>query len=389
MSPLLGAHMSIQGGLHRAIERGQAYRCTALQLFTANNLQWHGKPVTEEIAARFRAAWAASKIGPIVAHACYLIDLASVHERVRELSLLGLIGELCRAAAIGVPWVILHPGCHTGAGEEAGLRQIADLANRALDATSGIALAPMPARLGLSSSCSCSCSSSSPISPAPSDEESRTRTRTRTRTIGGLKRPAQASQAGILLETTAGQGTALGCRFEQLRWLLDAIQPPERVGVCVDTCHVFAAGYDLRTPDAYAATMAEFDRIVGLGRIHAFHVNDSKGDLGSHLDRHAHIGRGKLGLDAFRSLLRDPRFAAVPKLLETPKEDSKRKDWDRLNLATLRRLAKEEKAEEDRQNEEGQNSQGKPCRGDSRGEESLYAPYSPRSPRSGGRLPKL
>jgi len=280
---LLGAHMSIQGGLHRAIERGEGYRCTALQLFTANNLQWHGKPVTEEIAARFRAAWAASKIGPIVAHACYLIDLASADERVRERSLPVLIDELRRAAAIGVPWVVLHPGCHTGAGEEAGLRRIADLANRALDA------APL--------------------------------------------------RAGILLETTAGQGTALGCRFEQLRWLLDAIQPSGRVGVCLDTCHVFAAGYDLRTREAYDATMREFDRLVGLHRVHAVHVNDSKGDLGSRLDRHEHIGRGKLGLDAFRCLLRDPRFAAVPKLLETPKEDSKRKDWDRVNLVTLRRLA--------------------------------------------------
>lgn len=280
---LLGAHMSIQGGVYRAIERGAALRCTALQLFTRNNVQWRAKPLTTGDCERFAAAWAESGVGPVVAHANYLIDLASADERVVRLSLDGLVVELQRAAALGLRWVVLHPGCHQGAGEEKGLRQVAELARRALDATAGLA-------------------------------------------------------AGLLLETTAGQGTSLGYRFEHLSLLLDAIGVPERLGVCFDTCHVFAAGYDLRTPNAYGATMAEFDRVVGVERIRAVHVNDSKRELGSRVDRHEHVGRGRLGREAFRCLLRDPRFDAVPNLLETPKTDAAGKDWDRANLATLRRL---------------------------------------------------
>lgn len=283
---LLGAHLSIQGGLHRAIERGEALGCTAVQLFTRNNVQWKAKPLTADAVARFRAAWGASAIGPVVAHANYLIDLASTDRRVRRLSAAGLEVEFRRAAALGVPWVVLHPGHHLGAGEEAGLRQAAEMASRALDATSGLAV-------------------------------------------------------GLLLETTAGQGTCLGHRFEHLAWLLEAIEPAERLGVCFDTCHVFAAGYDLRTARGYRRVMREFDRVVGLGRIQAFHLNDAKGELGSRLDRHAHIGKGELGLTPFRCLLRDRRFAHVPKLLETPKEDARRKDWDKVNLATLRRLARD------------------------------------------------
>jgi len=286
---VLGAHMSIAGGLHRAIERGEKLRCTALQIFTRNNVQWKAKALTDEAVARFREAWEASGIGPIVAHASYLIGLASSNERVRRLSVDGLIVEFERAAALGVPWVVLHPGCHTGQGEEAGLRQVAQLATRALEATSEL-------------------------------------------------------DVGLLLETTAGQGTCVGYSFENLARLLDTIEPGERLGVCFDTCHVFAAGYDLRTASAYKATMAEFDRVVGLERIGAVHVNDAKLGLGSRRDRHAHIGKGELGREAFRLLMRDQRFAAVPKLLETPKEDATRKDWDRVNLGTLRRLAKRSRA---------------------------------------------
>jgi len=283
-SPLLGAHMSIQGGAHRAIERGQALGCTAIQMFTRNNIQWRAKPLTGDDVQRFRDAWAASAMGPLVAHANYLIDLASDDERVVRLSLDGLVVEFRRAAALGIPWVVLHPGCHKGAGEEAGLWQIAEMAARALDATSDL-----------------------PV--------------------------------GLLLETTAGQGTALGYRFEQLAWLLGAIEPRGRVGVCFDTCHVFTAGYDIRTARGYRAVMREFDRVVGIDQIHALHVNDSKAELGSRVDRHEHIGRGKLGFAPFRRLMRDRRLARVPKLLETPKADNRRKEWDAINLATLRRLA--------------------------------------------------
>ncbi|MFC1806199.1 deoxyribonuclease IV [Planctomycetota bacterium] len=281
---LLGAHMSIQGGLHRAIERGEKVGCTALQLFTRNNLQWVAPPLAADAIARFRDAWAASSIGPIVAHANYLINLASPDRTLRRRSLDGLLLDLRRAAAMGVPWLILHPGNHMGAGEEAGLRRVADLAARALDA-----IADLP--------------------------------------------------VGLLLENTAGQGTALGHRFEHLAWLLDAIDAPAaRLGICLDTCHLHAAGYDLRTPRAYRRTLRDFDRLIGLSRLHAIHVNDAKGPLGSRLDRHAHIGRGTLGLAAFRSLLRDRRLRCVPKVIETPKKDERRKDWDNVNLRRLRRL---------------------------------------------------
>ena len=281
---LLGAHMSILGGLHRAIARGEALGCTALQLFTRNNLQWRAKPLAPDAVARFRDAWDASSIGPIVAHANYLINLAATDPRIRRRSLDGLILDLRRAAAIAVPWLVLHPGHHQGAGDEAGLRRVADLARRALDAVAG-------------------------------------------------------QPVGLLLENTAGQGTALGHRFEHLAWLLHAIGlPADRLGICLDTCHLHAAGYDIRTPRAYRRTLRDLDRTIGLSRLHAIHLNDAKAPLGSRLDRHAHIGRGHIGLDAFRCLLRDPRLRAVPKLLETPKKDDGRDDWDAVNLAALRRL---------------------------------------------------
>ena len=275
--------MSVQDGAWRAIARGEKVGCTALQIFTRNNVQWHAKPLAEADAARFHEAWDASPIGPIVAHANYLIDLGSPDERIARLSLEGLIVDIRRSAALRLSWVVLHPGFHKGAGEEAGLRRIADLGRRALDATADL-----------------------PV--------------------------------GILLETTAGQGTCLGHRFEHLAELLAAIGQPDRTGVCFDTAHTFAAGYDLGTARGYRAVMREFDAVVGLDQIRAFHLNDSKRDLGSRVDRHAHIGRGHIGLDAFRCLLRDRRFAKIPKLLETPKEDDERKDWDSVNLATLRGL---------------------------------------------------
>jgi deoxyribonuclease-4 len=219
-----------------------------------------------------------------VAHANYLIDLGSGERRTARLSLEGLVLDLERAALLGVPWVVLHPGFHLGDGEEVGLRRIAAAAGRALDRTGRL-------------------------------------------------------MTGILLENTAGQGTCLGHRFEHLAWLLDAIDAPERLGVCFDTCHAFAAGYDLRTRRGYRTVLREFDRTVGLEQIRAFHVNDAKAELGSRLDRHEHLGRGQLGETPFHCLMRDRRFAQVPKLLETRKKDDERDDWDEVNLALLRRLA--------------------------------------------------
>jgi len=283
---LLGAHMSIQGGHHRAVARGDALGCTALQIFTRNSLQWAAPALTDDAIARFRDAWQSSSIGPVVAHASYLINLAATDRAIRRRSLDGLVLDFRRAAALGIPWVILHPGNHMGAGEAAGLRQVADLAARALDA-----VADLP--------------------------------------------------VGLLIENTAGQGTALGHRFEHLAALLDTIDAPAaRLGICIDTCHLHAAGHDLRTPRKYRSVMAELDAVVGLGRLGAIHLNDAKGGLGSRLDRHEHIGRGKLGKSAFRSILRDRRLRAVPKLIETPKEDEERDDWDALNLRRLRRLAR-------------------------------------------------
>ena len=281
---LLGAHMSIQGGPHRAIARGEAVGCTALQIFTRNNLQWKATALSEGDVTRFRDAWAASAVGPIVAHASYLINLAATDRAGRGRSLTGLKLDLRRSAQLGVPWLILHPGAHRGAGDEAGLRKVADHARRALDATADL-----------------------PV--------------------------------GILLETTAGQGTCLGHRLEHLAWLLDAVDCPARTGVCLDTCHLHAAGYDLRTPRAVRATLGALDETVGLGRVHAIHLNDAKGELGCRRDRHEHIGHGQLGLAAFRFVLRDRRLRLVPKLIETPKEDARRKDWDAMNLSTLRTLA--------------------------------------------------
>ena len=277
---LLGAHISIAGGVHKAIARGQALGCTAIQVFTRNNVRWTARPLAPEEVERFRAAWADSAIGPIIAHANYLIDLGNPdRERVRR-SRETLTDELRRAHALGIPWVVLHPGTHGGRGEAEGLERIARGLNAVLAETAGLA-------------------------------------------------------SGILLETSAGQGTALGHRFEHLAWLLERSQPRERLGVCLDTCHLFAAGYDIRTPAAWRRTMGEFDRVVGLDAVETIHLNDSKRHLGSRVDRHAHIGRGEIGLEAFRLFLREPRFASVPKFIETPKED----DWDRRNLATLRRLA--------------------------------------------------
>ena len=281
---LLGAHMSIQGGHHRAVARGDALGCTALQIFTRNNLQWAAPALTDDAIARFRDAWHSSPIGPVVAHASYLINLAATDRTTRRRSLDGLLLDLRRAAALGVPWVILHPGHHMGAGEAAGLRRVADLAARALDA-----VADLP--------------------------------------------------VGLLLENTAGQGTALGHRLDHLAALLDSIDASAaRLGICIDTCHLHAAGHDLRTPRAYRRTLRNLDRTIGLSRLHAIHLNDAKGGLGSRLDRHEHIGHGQLGKQPFRCLLRDRRLRHIPKLLETPKEDKRRKDWDKINLATLRSL---------------------------------------------------
>jgi deoxyribonuclease-4 len=277
----LGAHESIAGGLHKAFDRAQSVGCEAMQIFVKSNRSWAVKPLIEEDIARFKAKAEETGIQPVVGHTSYLLNLATPDEALWTKSRDTLIIELERCEALDVGWLVLHPGSHVGAGEEAGLARVAQALGEVHAATPGF-------------------------------------------------------RAQILLETTAGQGTNLGYRFEHLAWLIEHTPGGERLGVCLDTCHVFAAGYELRTPEGYGATMEAFDRVIGLERLHAIHLNDSKGDLGSHKDRHEHIGKGFIGLEGFRHLLNDPRLAGLPGLLETPKGDDLQED--RENLAVLRSL---------------------------------------------------
>jgi deoxyribonuclease IV len=275
---LLGAHMSVAGGHALAIERATAYSMTACQIFTKNANQWNAKPIAPDAAETFRAQVAASEIGFVVAHDSYLINLASPNDELRGRSIAAFGDELQRCAQLGVPWLVTHPGAHMGSGVDEGIGRIASALNRLFDELPEL-------------------------------------------------------DVTVLLETTAGQGTSLGRSFEELAMILALVEDQTRVGVCLDTCHVFAAGYDIREPGVYAATMQEFDDVIGLHRLRAFHLNDSKKGLGARVDRHAHIGDGELGTEAFRLLLNDERFAGHPGILETPKGDDG--EEDRRNLATL------------------------------------------------------
>lgn len=276
-----GAHMSTSGGLHKAFGHGERAGCDTIQIFSKNQQQWRGKPLLDEDVARFKAEQQRCGMAPLIVHDSYLINLASPKDELWEKSIAAFADELERCQALGIPYLVTHPGAHTGAGEAAGLEREAEALNRLLGAG-----------------------------------------------VGG--------DTIILLETTAGQGTCLGQRFEHLAYLIERASQPERIGICVDTCHMLAAGYDIRTPEACAATFAEFDRVIGVERIKAFHLNDSQKDLGSRVDRHAHIGKGCVGLEGFRAIVNDPRFAALPMILETPKGDDLAEDIE--NLAALRGL---------------------------------------------------
>lgn len=277
----LGAHESISGGLHKAFDRAQSVGCDAMQIFVKSNRTWAVKPLTDEDIALFKTKAEETSIHPVVAHTSYLLNLASPKDDLWQKSRDALIIELERCETLEIPYLVLHPGSHVGSGEEAGLARVAQALGEVHAATTGF-------------------------------------------------------RARILLENTAGQGTNLGYKFEHLAWLIEHAAEGERLGVCLDTCHVFAAGYDLRAAEEYKATMAEFDRTIGLTRLKALHLNDSKGDLGSRKDRHEHIGQGHIGLEGFRNLLNDPRLEGLPGLLETPKGDDLRED--RENLAVLREL---------------------------------------------------
>jgi deoxyribonuclease-4 len=281
--PPLGSHMSIAGGLHKAVERGIDVGCDCIQIFSKNNAQWKAGEIRDEEARQFRDAVVAKNIAHTLVHASYLINLATPDQELRGKSVDALVVELQRAAKLGIPHVVVHPGAFISGTEEAGLKRVV----RALDE---------------------------------------------------IARRTKGLSCNLLLETTAGQGTSLGCRFEHLARMLDGARHSERLGVCFDTCHVFAAGYDLRTRSTFRSTIDEFDEVVGLSRIKAFHVNDSRSAFGSRVDRHEHIGRGNLGTSAFRMLLNEPRFRHTPMYLETAKGECDGEDWDLVNLRTLRGL---------------------------------------------------
>ena len=281
----LGAHESIAGGLHRAFNRAQSVGCDTMQIFVKSNRSWAVKPLSEEDIARFKAQAEETNIQPVVGHTSYLLNLGTPDEALWTKSRDTLIIELERCEALGIPYLVLHPGSHVGTGEEAGLARVAQALGEVHAATPGF-------------------------------------------------------HAQILLETTAGQGTNLGYCFEHLAWLMEHTPERERLGICLDTCHVFAAGYELRTLEGYTATMETFDRIIGLGQLKALHLNDSKMELGSRKDRHEHIGQGHIGLEGFRHVLNDARLAGLPGLLETPKSADLHED--RENLAVLRSLVEAE-----------------------------------------------
>jgi deoxyribonuclease-4 len=305
--PLFGAHMSIAGGLHNALLAAQKYGCDTVQLFTASpqnwpvkpspartvsqsgkvltqsSQQWQAKELTEAEVSTFHDTLRQTRFHLLLAHDGYLINLASPEETLYRRSVEAFVVEVQRAEQLGLTYLVTHPGAHVGSGEEAGLQRVA----------------------------------------AALDE---------------VHRRCPNYRVQILLETTAGQGSCLGSRFEQLARILDLVVEPDRLGVCFDTCHVFAAGYALAPKAAYQATMREFDRVIGLNRLRAFHVNDSAKPQGSRVDRHAHIGRGCLGMEPFRLLIQDRRFRDRPMVLETPKENPDGEDMDAVNLEMLRSL---------------------------------------------------
>jgi deoxyribonuclease-4 len=278
---LLGAHMSVAGGVSQALDRAASVGSNAVQVFTKNNRQWKGPPINADDVARWNAEKPARHIEASVSHASYLINMASPKDDLWEKSLLAYQDELERAHAYGIPHVVVHPGAHTGSGPEAGIARIAAALNRVHEAT-------------------------------PDYTDTMT-----------------------LLELTAGQGTTLGRNFNELHQIIAQVEDPSRVGICVDTCHAFAAGYEFASPAGFERTMATFEAEVGCRHLVAMHINDSKGGLGSRVDRHQHLGRGEIGLRGFRNVVNDSRLVGLPMVIETPKPAA---HADAINLAILRAL---------------------------------------------------
>ena len=278
----LGAHMSIAGGIHKALERGQSFGCECIQVFTKNPRQWAARQLSDEDILLFKQGREETGIDPIVAHDSYPINLASPKEELWHKSLESFAGELDRCARLEIPYLIMHPGSYGIDGKELGLQRVAQAFNLLFERSSGGAVM-------------------------------------------------------VLLETTAGHKHSLGSSFEQLARIIEMVERKERLGICFDTCHAHAAGYDLSSEEGYAQTMAEFDRLVGLEQIKAFHLNDSLKPCASKVDRHAHIGQGTIGRTGFACLMQDQRFVNIPMVLETPKGDQN--EMDLINLELLRELA--------------------------------------------------
>jgi deoxyribonuclease-4 len=276
--------MSIAGAVAQALWRGRETGCDVIQIFTKNAMQWRAKPLTQDDREAFLKARQETGVSPVAAHGSYLINLASPDDSLYERSQEALWEEMQRAEALELPYLVMHPGFPRGSGEEEGINRIA-------------------------------------------------------RAINLIHHRGAEIKVMILMETTAGQGATLGNRFEHFARIIGRIEAAERVGVCIDTCHIFAAGYDISTLAGYEATLGEFDRVIGLARLKVMHLNDSKAAASTRVDRHEHIGKGSLGLDAFRRLLQDPRLAHLPFILETPKgKTPSGEDWDCVNLRVLREL---------------------------------------------------
>jgi deoxyribonuclease-4 len=280
---LLGAHMSIAGGVFNAFLHGKSVGCNTIQIFVKSNNQWRAKPLSDEEVEKYHHLQKETGINPVVAHDSYLINAASQDQALFAKSRDALKIELERCQALKIPYLVMHPGSHLGAGESVGLATIA-------------------------------------------------------RAINEIFEDLEDKGTKIALEATAGQGSNLGYRFEHLAEIIGQVKQQKRMAVCLDTCHVFAAGYDIRTAEGYKNVMAEFDRIIGLPRLAAIHFNDSKKGLGSRVDRHEHIGKGELGKEALGFFLNDARLARVPKILETPKGPDLAED--KMNLKVLRSLIK-------------------------------------------------
>jgi deoxyribonuclease-4 len=276
-----GSHVSASGGVDLAIPRAAALEMTACQIFTKNERQWNAKPLDPAVVERFKGNWQETGLRQVVAHDSYLINVASPDEALWARSKAALLHELERCDELGVPYLVSHPGAHVGSGVEPGIERVA-------------------------------------------------------KAINEIHRETPEGRAIVLIETTAGQGTALGRSFEEIASIIDQLDDKGRIGVCLDTCHIFAAGYDIRDQASYDETMAKFDETIGLDRLKCIHLNDSQKGLGSRVDRHAHIGQGELGATAFGFIVNDPRLAGLPGILETPKENGDEEDI--MNLATLRGL---------------------------------------------------